>query len=170
VLICPDYGFQYQLEITGLGADIGVYNILTFDNNGFNIGFDVHNSGDPTILFPFVFPFVQGCEPEDQTFTYEIQCPDDGTILASGTIGTVLVYPSPFNFFPNITPSIACVQDLMITPAPCGTIVIDPDPIPVPGCGGEDSEVAWSVDFGFEYPPDCYPFPIEGIEPVFACE
>jgi len=168
--VCPDYGFQYQLDITGLGADLGNYNILTFDNNGFTVGFDVHNSGDPTTFFPFLFPFVQGCEPEDQTFTYEIQCPDDGSILASGTIGTVTVYPSPFNFFPNITPSIACVQDLMITPAPCGTIIIDPDPIPVPGCGGEDSEVSWSVDFGFDYPPNCYLFPIEGIEPVFACD
>jgi len=160
VEVCPDYGFQYQLDITGLGADFG----------GFNIGFDVHNSGDPTTLFPFIFPFVQGCEPEEQTFTYVIQCPDDGSILASGTIGTVLVYPSPFNFFPNITPSIACVQDLMITPAPCGTVILDPDPIPVPGCGGEDSEVIWSVDFGFEYPPDCYPYPIGGVEPVFACD
>jgi len=168
--ICPDEGFQYQLDITGLGADLGSYNILTFDNNGFNIGFDVHNSGDPTILFPFIFPFVQGCEPEDQTYTYEIQCPDDGSILASGSIGTVTVYPSPFNFFPNITPSIACIQDLMIAAAPCGTVVLNPDPIPVPGCGGEDSEVTWSVDFGFEYPPNCYAFPIEGIEPVFACD
>jgi len=167
--ICPDDGFQYQLDITGIGADIGVYNILTFDNNGINVGFDVHNSGDPTTIFPFIFPFVQGCVPENQTFTYEIQCPDDGSILAAGTIGTVLVYPSPFNFFPNITPSIACEQDLVITPAQCGTVVIAPDPIPVPGCGGEDTEVTYTVDFGFDYPPDCNVFPIEGVEPVFAC-
>jgi len=168
--VCPDEPFQYQLDITGLGADFGNYFILTFDNTGANIGFDVHNPGDPTTFFPDIFPFVQGCEPVDQTFTYEIICPADGAILASGTIGTVLVYPSPFNFFPNITPSEACVQDLMITPGPCGTVVLNPDPIPVPGCGGEDSEVTWSVDFGFEYPPDCIPFPIEGTEPVFACD
>jgi len=167
--VCPDEGFQYQLDVTGIGADFGTYFILTFDNNGNNVGFDVHNPGDPTTIFSFVFPFVQGCEPEDQTFSYEIQCPDDGSILAAGTLGTVLVYPSPFNFFPQITPSIACVQNLMITPAPCGTLILNPDPIPVPGCGGEDSEVSWSVDFGFDYPPECYAFPIEGTEQVFAC-
>jgi len=41
--------------------------------------------------------------------------------------------------------------------------------MPVPGCGGIDTEVNWSVDFGFEYPPNCNSFPIEGTETVFAC-
>jgi len=168
-LVCPDDGFQYELEVTGLGADIGNYFVLTFDNNGFNVSFDIHNPGDPTIFSPFVFPFVQGCEPEEQVFTYEIQC-IDGNILASDTIGSVTVYPSPFNFFPNITPSIECIQDLMIDPGFCGTVVIDPDPIPVPGCGGADATVNWSVDFGFDYPPNCYSYPIEGTETVFACD
>jgi len=167
--VCPDYGFQYQLDITGQGADFGTYFISTFDSNGGNVGFEVHNPGDPTTLFPFVDTFLIGCEPEEQTYTYQIICPDDGSILASGTIGTVLIYPSPFNFFPNITPSIPCVQDLMIT-STCGTVVFDPDPLPVPGCGGMDTEVNWFIDYGFEYPPDCYPFIFEGTEPVFACE
>ncbi len=164
---CPDDGFDFQLDITGTGADFANYFISIYDGNNNNVFFDVHNSGDPTSYFPFVFSFLEGCTPDEQTFTYEIEC-QNGGILAAGTLGIITVYPSPFNFFPNITPSIACTQDLVIESI-CGTIVFDPDPIPVPGCGGTDTQVNWSVDFGFEYPPECAPFPIEGTETIFAC-
>jgi len=161
--------FQYQLEVTGIGADVGNYNILTIDNNGNTIGFDIHNAGDPTTLFPTVFMLADRCDPKNLTLFYEIQCPDDGTILASGTVGTVAIYPPTYFFSPIITPSIACVQDLMIV-SNCGTVVLDPDPIPIAGCGGEDTQVNWSIDFGFEYPPECITSAIEGTETVFACD
>jgi len=167
--VCVDEGFQYQIEVAGPGADIGAYNILTFNFNGTNTGFDVHNPGDPATISPMLFTFVPGCAPVDQIFTYEIQCAVDGSILAAGTVGTITAYPSPSEFVTFVTPSIACVQDLLVTPLSCGTIIFDPDPLPVPGCGGVDTQVNWSVDFGFEYPPSCPVEPIFGTETIFAC-
>jgi len=168
--ICTEV--QYQMEVTGLGADIGHYIIRTYDNNGILVGSAVHNPGQSTTLFPYISntsSFLGSCEPLDQTYTYEIECQGEGTILASGTVGTATIYPEIEDFFPGITPSIACEQDLRINLPTCGTLIVDPDPIPVPGCGGEDTQVNWSVDFGFEYPPDCNISPIEGTETVFAC-
>jgi len=47
--------------------------------------------------------------------------------------------------------------------------VLDPDTIPVPGCGGEDTQVNWSVDYGYEH-PQCTNTTIAGTEPVFTCD
>jgi len=170
---CSEYhnpGFPIQLDITGTGADIGNYEIWFFYNNNFN-SVVTHNSGDPTSLSGGLNGFTFSCEPVDHIYTYEIQCPDNGSVLGSGTLGNVLLYPEPFLFFPTITPSIACVQNLMITPGFCGTV--DLNLLPLPNCDGEDYDVNWNVDFGFQYPPDCPGFPflgVGGFETVFGCD
>lgn len=168
--VCANEPVIVTLDITGQGADLGAYNIQIIDGNGFGIGGAFHSPGDPTTIITTLFPFVQGCEPELQDFIYEINCASDFTLVASGTIGSTTVYPSIFQFLPNIVPSIACQQELQIQAPACGTLITDPDPIPVPGCGGVDTEVNWSVDPGFVFPPNC---PIDsllmGTEPIFAC-
>ncbi len=166
--VCPDQPFQIDLDLTGQGADFGDY-FISIESGGFGVGFINHFPGDPTVFTVDLFPFNNTCLPELQDLTYNIFCNADGTLLASGSIGSYTVYPSPFNFFPQITPSVACVQELEIIAPLCGTLVLDPVDIPSPGCGGADETVDWSVDFGFDYPVDCFVEPVSGTETVFAC-
>ena len=165
--VCPDQPVSLTVDISGLGADFGEY-FISIESNGFNIGFINHFAGDPTSYIVDVFPFNNSCEVETQEVTYSLTC-SDGAVIGTGIVGSITVYPSLFNFFPQITPSIACVQELEIIEPLCGTLILDPITIPQLGCGGEDEVVNWSIDFGFDYPADCNIEPISGVETVFAC-
>ena len=163
---CSNETVLVTINILGLDASSGEYSFFVENNGGYD-DFFYHYPGDPTSYATFLLPFNSSCEPETHEVRYDLIC-TDATLIETGLIGSFVVYPDLANFTPQITPSIACIQELEFTQPLCGALVLDPETIPS-GCGVEDELVNWSVEYNFEYPSDCNIESISGTETVFAC-
>lgn len=169
--ICAFDFFELEIAFTGVGADIGEYNV-DFYVGGILSNSYFHFIGDPTETFVPISIFSSPCTPTDQEITYVIMCPSTGEIISAGSVGTVTVYPDPGQFFPIVLDAFECGQIAQVLAGPCGEVIFDPSLITLEcGADAEDQILPWEVDFGFVYDPSlsCNPGPITGEVTQVAC-
>lgn len=148
---CSFGDFTLEFEMVGAGASVAEY-YIDISVGGIIATSEFHFPGDATIYTSFVPIFSSfGCSPSEQEITYNIICPSSGAIIATGSLGTVTVYPEPSQFFPIVIDG-TCGVPAKVLAGPCGTVTFDPNAI-ILDCGPDATiqSYPWSVDFGFIY-------------------
>ncbi len=174
--VCVDEEIvELEVIISGLGAWEADYDIVILQDDIF-IGEAVHYPLEP-LNMPAPVSFINDlCAVKESTLTWMAICfggsvsepgYEPGDTIATGTIGTINIFPKSTQFSPLIIPQEGCEQALQILPPPCGNLTVNPPLDAISSCGTEDVWVNWVVDLGFQ--TDCFEN-IAGTELVTMCD
>jgi len=170
--ICFADDVNIPITITGDGVDNSFYTFTLFLDGGVIFAIGASPGFNPS--FETTVSFGNNCSPVEYEFSYSIICTfGDENILASGSLGTMTVFPDPARFQPIYEESFECGQPIEIKEF-CGTLSLDTELPIYPECGvnSESQIINWTVDPGFDISSieSCYNGFLSGQITIPPCE